>query len=347
MATYKDIQRLTGLSLSTISKYFNELPVREANRVAIEAAVEQLGFRRNAFARGLRTRRSQVVGVLLPELNNPFLMGIVAGIERELQAAGVGLLVRATHDDPVAGVLALRDRMVDGILMVPAADIAADALVGAAGDIPIILVDRELDGLAFDSVTIDNEQAAATAAQCLIAFGHERLAAIVGPSRIWTMRRRAAGFVEACQAAGLPDPVVVEADELAVPAGYAAMSRLLASSPRPSGVLCANDALTLGALTAIGNAGLAIPGDVSLIGFDSADLAQVTKPRLWTLVQPLDDMAREAAARMLEWLAGAGETGREIVLRAQLAPGDSVGAPPPRPGRRDSLQGADRSAPES
>ena len=325
MATYKDIQRLTGLSLSTISKYFNDLPVREANRRAIEEAAESLGFRRNAFARGLRTKRSSVVGVLLPELDNAFHMSIIAGVESALRADGVGILVRAAHDDLVSGIRDLREQMVDGVIAVPAESPSPDALAAAVGDVPLVLVDRRLDGVVADTVTIDNEAAGARAAECLMAFGHRRAAVLVGPATIWTMAGRAKGFIDAFDAAG--DVTVMTAPALTVAAGHSAMAQALATRQRPTAVFCANYELTLGALTAITNAGLSIPRDISFVGFDGGDLAEVTKPRLWTMVQPVEQLAAATSELMLSRLsAGAGEA-RDVVLQASMLPGDSVSPP--------------------
>lgn len=325
MATYKDIQRLTGLSLSTISKYFNNLPVREANRRAIEEASASLGFRRNAFARGLRTNRSRVVGVLLPELDNPFHMSIIAGVEAALRAEGVGILVRAAHDDLVSAIETLREQMVDGIIAVPTDASDPTDVTAALGDVPLVLLDRRLDGVAADSVTIDNEAAGARAAECLMAFGHRDVAALVGPQSVWTMRGRARGFADALSSDG--EVTVLSTPTLTVAAGHSAMAQALASRNRPKAVFCGNYELTLGALTAITNAGLTIPDDISFVGFDGGELAEVTKPRLWTLVQPVDQMAARTAELMLARLSGDAGAPHEVVLSTRLLPGDSVAAP--------------------
>lgn len=329
MATYKDIRRLTGLSLSTISKYFNDLPLREENRRAIEEAAAELGFRRNPFARGLRTRRSRSVGVLLPRLDNAFHMSIIAGVEAALRAQGVGIVVRATHDDLVGGIESLREQMVDGIIAVPTGQHDPEPVTATLGDVPLVLLDRKLDGVVADSVTIDNQGAGARAADCLLAYGHRHVAAIVGPPSVWTMQGRAAGFAQGI--GGQAEVELLETPELTVAAGYSAMAQALASRRRPGAVFCANYELTLGALTAISNAGLEIPGDVSLVGFDGGELAEVTKPRLWTLVQPVGQMAERAGALMLARLAGDSSPAQDVVLSAELQPGNSVATPVSRP----------------
>lgn len=322
MATYKDIQRLTGLSLSTISKYFNDLPVREENREAIENAAEELDFRPNALARGLRSKRSRVVGVLLPALDNPFHMLIIAGIEERLRGEGVGILVRAGGDDPMSGLTTLREQMVDGIILIPTDNMDATALKTVIRDLPLVLVDRRVDGLLSDSVTIDNRAAGAKAAECFLAFGHHRVTAILGPSSTWTMRGREEGFVSAFGSSG--EVTVLHAQDLSVASGHAEMMGALASANRPSAVFCANYELTLGALMALSNASMNIPEDISLVGFDGEELSQVTKPRLWTMVQPIEQIAEQASGTVLSRLRGDASAPRSITLDALLLPGDSV-----------------------
>ena len=323
VATYKDIQRLTGLSLSTISKHFNDLPVREDNRKAIEEAARTLGFRRNAFARALRTKKSRVIGVLLPELDNAFHMSIIAGVEAALRAQSVGILVRAAHGGLTDGIKTLRDQMVDGIIAVPAENVDPGAVREAIGDVPLVLVDRRLDGLSADSVTIDNEAAGARGAECLLAFGHRSAAALVGPSGVWTMQGRLRGF----SAVFGGDVTPLTAPDLTVPSGYSAMAQALATRDRPTAVFCGNYELTLGALTAINNMGLNVPGDISLVGFDGWEFAQLARPRLWTLVQPIDQLASETAELMLARLMGDDSPPQDVVLDAQLMPGHSVASP--------------------
>lgn len=324
MPTYKDIQRLTGLSLSTISKYFNDLPVREANRLAIEEASAALGFRRNAFARGLRTKRSRVVGILLPELDNAFHMSIIAGVESALWKEGVGILVRAAHDDLVTGIGSLREQMVDGIIAVPTNAVDPETLTNVLGDVPLVLLDRRIDGVVADTVTIDNQAAGARAAECLSAFGHRSVVALVGPESVWTMRGRARGFVDT---GGHGDVTILTTTNLTVAAGHLAMAQALASRRRPTALFCANYELTLGALLAITNAGLSIPEDISFVGFDGEELAEITKPRLWMIVQPIEDLAARTAELMLARLAGDTSPARKVVLPTRLVPGDSISPP--------------------
>ncbi|AMM21601.1 hypothetical protein AX769_17465 [Frondihabitans sp. PAMC 28766] len=331
MATYKDIQQATGLSLSTISKYYNGRTVLDENRAAIEEAAERLGFRINGFARNLRARRSRTVGVLLPELDNDFHLSIIAGVEQALGGEGVSVLVSSSHaggrprNDAVDLMMS---KMVDGIIAVPSANVV-DALRGVADrGVPVVMVDWVVDRLTADAVVLDNVGAGAMAARHLADHGHRRIAMVGGLEDISTMRERAAGFESALADRGLsPADVLVSSGPLTVDSGHAAMQAFLALRDRPTAVFCANYELTLGALIALNESGLRIPNDMSFIGFDSTELAQVARPPLTVVIQPLEAIAREAAALMSARLSGEQNDSWEpsvVTLPGRLVIGGSV-----------------------
>ncbi|GAA3557547.1 LacI family DNA-binding transcriptional regulator [Microlunatus spumicola] len=335
--TYKDLQEHTGLSLSTISKYFNGLPLRESNRLAVEAAATELGYRVNTLARNLRTQRSRTVGVLLPVLDNNFHLSIIAGIEASLSGSGVGVVVSASRDGNGrlgAAVDALADRMVDGIIAVPAHQ-DAEALTQVWGrGLPVVLIDRLVDGLDCDAVVLDNGDAARQAVRHLVDHGHRRVAAVAGPPDIWSLQGRNEGFFDALRQHGLEaGPATVRSGPLTVESGVASMRSLLAEPERPTAVVCMNYELTIGALIAVNESGLRIPEDISFVGFDSLELSQVMKPRLSMVVQPTHEIAVRAADLMRQRLeprpddAPEPEPYRRVVLPAELVPGGSVARP--------------------
>lgn len=326
MATYNDLARHTGLSLATISKYFNGRPIRDENRAAIDAAVAELGYRINPAARSLRKGRSHCVGVLLPALDNLFHMTVVAELERSLRRANVGLLVSVSReDDPGQAVDFLLSRGADAIIAVPSPS-DADALLQAARQgVALVTVDWLLDDPTIATVTLDNRGAGAMAAQHLLDRGHTRVAVVGGPDAITSLRDRALGFLERIERRGvelMPDAVAKAPPT--IPGGASATSRLLFADERPTAIFAANYELTLGALTAIADSGLEVGRDVSLIGFDCAELAGLFRPRLTTITQPIAALATAAAERMLAKLDGTDEDEAPIRLSADLAVGDSV-----------------------
>ena len=232
----------------------------------------------------------------------------------------------------------LLGRMVDGIIAVPTAPDADALQAAAARGVPLVLIDRLLDGLASDAVILDNELAARQAVQHLVAAGHTRIAALVGDQAVWTMRRRREGFLAAMSEAGLevppgrchPGPV----DRPVRAIRDAAAARRHAA---PSAVVCLNYELTVGALIVINECDLTLPGDLSLVGFDSMELAQVTKPRLSMVTQPTAHIAAQAARLIQSRLsAGPAPPMHSIVtLASELVQGGSVGPPPEAPREAD------------
>ncbi|WP_432545787.1 LacI family DNA-binding transcriptional regulator [Kineococcus sp. SYSU DK004] len=331
--TYKDIQRMTGLSLATISKHFNGGNVLAANRAAIEEAAADLGFRVNEVARSLRTRRSGTVGVLLPALDNDFHLEVIAGVEAVLKDVGVSVVVVSSHTSAAGAAGAvdlLVDRRVDGVIAVPGRHDGEPLRAAAARGLPVVLVDRLVSGLDCDAVVLDNTGASAQVVRHLVEHGHREIAVVTGTPDVWTMRERLTGFRRAMRAAGLPvarEHVV--RGPLTVRTGREAVHALLARERRPTAVYATNYELTLGAVVALNEAGVDVPGDVSLVGFDGEVVAQVARPRTSVYVQPVRGIAREAAELMRERLAGDGEgpAPRRRVLAGRFVPGGSVGPP--------------------
>lgn len=329
MKTYKDIQKLTGLSLSTISKYFNGGALREENRRAIEQAAEKLDYRVNEFARGLKSRRSHTVGVLIPELNSAFNTAVMAEVGRALRARGYGTIVCDCLNDEAMEGEALRfllNKMVDGVITIPLGARGEHLQLAAARGVPVVLVDRLQTGFKADAVVIDNERAGALAAEALLGGGHRRACMIAGDESAYTMRGRMAGFGRALLRGGAPaGEDAFRIAPLTAEGGYEAARTLLWGTGAPSALCCANYELTLGALMAVNELGLRIPDDVSLVGFDDLALARVVKPRLTIVAQPMGDIAREAARLMLERLEGGARPGvSKVELEPKLIAGESV-----------------------
>jgi len=328
VATYKDIQRITGLSLATISKYYNGLNILPRNRQLIEEAAGQLGYRVNAVASNLRRGSSRTVGVLLPALENGFHMSIVAGVERELRADGISLIVASTVDESPAhrSVDLLISRMVDAIVTVPAHDVVPSLAEARQAGVPVISMDWEDPDLKCDTVTLDNYRAGRIAGRHLLDHGHRRIALIGGIDAVSTMHQRAMGFLDAMLDAGQnPSPDLISSGPLEVRQGHSAMRALLDNAERPTAVFTANYELTIGAIIAINESGIRLGADLSMVGFDNADLAQVTVPRLTVITQPIDEIALAVADIVRARLSAKTiETPLRRQLRPHLGVGNSV-----------------------
>lgn len=329
MPTYKDVQRLTGLSLATISKYYNGGSVLADNARAIEQAAETLGFRPNAIARNLRSGRSRTVGVLLPDLTSTFYLSILAEVELRLRRNGVSMLICADHPDEPGvedAVDFLAGRMVDGVITVPTTWATAGLHDLITRGTPVVVLDWEVEGLAADAVVIDNERAGATAVQHLIDHGHS-LIGYIG-AKTPTLLAREQGVRQQIQARGLPIREEYFASSApSVEGGRAAMQRLLLLEQRPTAVFCGMDQVGVGALIAINESGLRVPRDISFVGFDMSSLARLTSPTLDTMSQQVDELARAAADLMLARLGPEPQRSDQrirLVLGADYVAGGSV-----------------------
>ena len=329
-STYKDIQEMTGLSLSTISKYFNGGNVLASNRRAIGGAAAALGFRVNEFARGLRTACSRTVGVLLPELDSSFSTAIIARVEEILRAHGYGMIIcdcRGDTSGEAEAVDFLLGKMIDGLIAIPLGGDGAVFAPAAERGVPVVLIDRLAQGFTTDSVTVDNANASRLAVDHLVEHGHRRIAIVSGPADIYTMRERLQGFRQALAEHGIePSGGHVVPGDMTVDGGFAGMRQLLDLADPPSAVFCVNYELTLGAVIALIETGTRFPESISLIGFDNLLLPRVVTPRPTMVVQPISRIAEVAADLLLERMAKNGpDLPRTIVLPTELVLGESVG----------------------
>jgi LacI family transcriptional regulator len=327
-ATYKDIKRLTGLSLSTISKYFNGGNVRPQTMEAIEAAAQKLDFRINDFARGLKSGRSMSVGVLIPELNSSFHTTIMRQVGQFLRQRGYSCLVCECNADKSIEREALSflvDKMVDGIITIPLDSSGSHLELARARNVPVVLVDRKTTAFETDAVLIDNFSAGKMAAEFFIERGHSRAAIISGPSGIYTMSERSRGFAwafkERCSGA---DVKTLEVD-FSIEGGYQAAKELLINGSDITCVFCPNYEITLGAVTAMNELKVRYPQDISLIGFDNMELSKVLNPSLTIVEQPMQEIAKLAAQLLIDRLEKKDDSDvKTITLPAKITMGKSV-----------------------
>lgn len=307
VATYKDIRRLTGLSLATISKYYNGGNVLGPNRELIEKAAAELDYQVNNVARGLRSRRSMTIGVVLDELDSTFNTTIVSRIEERLREAGYGTIICDSRQDAESQAEVVRfliGKMVDGIVVVPVDDDTSFLNAARDRDIPVVAVDRLMFGT--DSVVIDNRAAITSAVQLLADAGHTTIGLLAGPDTTYTMRERRAGFRDAVRARTglLPRAELLTPDHVSIEGGHAGLRRLLRLSSPPTAVVCANYGFTLGASIALNE--LSPDSRPALVGFDNLELARLIRPRPTLVTQPIEKLALEAAELLLQRLNGEG-----------------------------------------
>lgn len=293
----------------------------EATARRVREAAEQLGYRPDPAARSLRTRRSGVVGVVVPDLANPVIPPIVRGIERVLWDAGVACLLADTDNDPereATHLEELRARRCDGLIVATATRDSPTVAALAGADLPAVLVTRDVDAGGLPLVAADDAAGVDAAVEHLAGLGHERIAHVTGPLELSTTIRRERAFRAAAERLGLADAAVVHGDAFTAEAGELATAALLGSGAEVTAIAAGNDMIALGCLAALAAAGLSCPGDVSLTGHNDMPLVERLRPPLTTVAIPQDEIGAEAARLLLRRIGGEPVDASRVLLPTRL-----------------------------
>lgn len=322
MSTIKDVAKRTGLSLSTISKYLNGGNVREENRQRIEQAIRELDYSVNYFARSLKANRSMTIGILLPTISSPFFGRVVAAMDAQLLKSGYQSVVCSYNFDHALELEKLEflaRRHVDGLIYVPE-HATMDEIRPRVGQTPMIFLDRTLDGADCDTIVVDNLNAVYMAVEQLISRGHRRIGLIAGPQSISTARERMTGYrrVLGDYMLAVDESLIVMGD-YDMESGSRLFHQLLDMPDPPTAICVTNYDMTIGAITAAHERGVALPKDVDLIGYDNIDLCRIVHPALEIVEQPMDAMGRAAAELIAARLAGDASPRKVLRLKAKLA----------------------------
>jgi LacI family transcriptional regulator len=338
----KDVAAAAGVHPATASRALNEhtaslLSPQTAERV--RQAAERLGYRVNRMARALKTRRSLAIGMLVPDITNPFFPPIVKGAEDALAGAGYTLVLANTDNDEAKERLQLGGMLqsqVDGLLMATARRRAPAIEQLRAGPVPLVLVNRTIDRGGISAVIPDDHAGALLAVEHLHQLGHRRIGHVAGPQDTSTGARRAKGFTDAMRALGLPTPRIARARLFNEEEGRRAAAVLLARRPRVTAIVAANDLLALGVLDAAAAAGLRCPEDVSIIGVNDVPLADRLQPPLTTIRVAEYDLGRQAARLLLAHIDDPERVAETVVITPELIVRGSTAAPVASPSVRAS-----------
>jgi DNA-binding LacI/PurR family transcriptional regulator len=335
MANMKDIARIAGVSLGTVSHVLNDSAnVRAPLRKRVLDAVQELGYQPSQLARGLRRDKTNVIGMIIPDITNPFFPGVVRGAEDTAFSNGYRLILCNTdndHSKELAHLNELRTYLPAGLIVIPSnfSDLTAQAESYRRVGTGVVCVDRLPRNWAGDSVTADNQEGALEATRHLIQMGHKLLAMIIGPQHLTNAKDRLIGFKRAIREAGIRvAPEYIQETTFDKQGGYAKTLRLLRLIPRPTAIFAGNDMIALGALRAIHESGLRCPEDISLMGFDDLDFAEVTHPPLSSVSQSGYQLGTTAAHMLIERLHGDNSPAKHIILKTSLSLRSSVAAPP-------------------
>lgn len=323
-ATIREVARAAGVSVATVSRVLNDKgPVREDTTRGVRAAADRLRYVPHGGARSLITRRTNAIGVLLPDLFGEFFSEAIRGIDRAARPAGYQLLVSGSHGDRAQAETALRAMRgrVDGlVVMSPSVDgptLSANLPEGW----PVMLLNCAVDGAAFDSINIDNEGGAAAMVRHLAALGHRRIAHVTGPADNWDAHERLRGYRGAVRAAGAEDARELEvAGDFTEESGYRAARHVLGMQPPPTAIFAANDSMAIGLLSAFQEVGVRVPGDIAVGGFDDIPIARFMTPPLSSVAVSIADLGTRAMERLLAAL----KDGRRHVPRHETLPAHLV-----------------------
>ena len=323
MATIKDVARLAGVSISTVSKYLNGGNVRPEYASSVQRAISQLDYHANPYARSLKIARAKSIGVLLPSMTLDFFGNIVTAMDKVLRGSGYHSVISyygSDHGLERDYLHFLLSSGIDGLVYVPE-HLSADEFkeLTSKSFIPIVQVDRMIQGINCDAVLSDSTDASYAAVNRLIRDGHRRIALISGPASVFTARERMAGYLRALSDAHIPyDDTLVLTGEYSFTTGYQSFHTLMKLPDPPTAVFCVNYDMSIGVITAAQELGLHIPRNISILGYDCDEVCSLMSPPVPVIRQPEVQIGQTAGAFLLERLSGYDGPARVSRLNSDL-----------------------------
>ena len=347
MVTIKDVAREANVSVATVSRVLNASgPVSEDTRRLINEVAGRMRYVPHSGARSLITRRTETLGVLLPDLYGEFFSEVIRGMDDTAQRNGFHLLISRAYADRhgiETAMRAMRGR-VDGVVVM-SPDLDAESLLNVPSTIPVVLLCSVSRGNEIDSLTIQNCRGAREMVTHLVKLGHRRIAIIRGSPRNYDAAERLRGYRIALREAGMnPDSTLERGGDFTEAGGYAATLELLAMPERPTAIFAANDSMAIGALSALRESGVAVPGEMAVAGFDDIPLARFVDPPLSSVHVPICELGARAVGLLLHGVTHKNDHTRrrervstELVIRRSTG-GLVAERPPPRTSRKELVR---------
>jgi len=321
--TIKDVARLAGVHPSTVSRVINDdFRISEKTKNKVLLIIKKLGYTPNAIARGLKTKRTHTLGMLIPDITNPFFAEIARGVEDAANKNNFNVILCNTDDKPKKErtyLEILRGKRVDGLIL-GTAHIKDKSILGLEKKkFPYILVSRNIEKLNKNCIIVDDVEGGIMATEYLIKIGHRRIAHITGPLKTRSALNRLKGYKLVLKKHGIEykDELVGEGD-FKIKGGYQVMKRFLKLAEPPTAIFAANDLLALGAMQAIQKKNFHIPEDFSVIGFNDIKLASFIYPPLTTIRQPMLEMGALAVKMLIKIIEEGEFNQRKEVLESKL-----------------------------
>ncbi len=332
MVGLKDVARRAGVSVATVSRVLTNSPLVNAEtRARVQQAMDALEYRPNRVARRLRGDAAQagLLGLVVPDIQNPFFAEVARGVEEVAQARGYMVFLGNSDEDEAVErryLELMRAERVDGIILPASSDNAAAVTELARGGLPVVCVDRRLPRAALDTVIADNVEGAYAAVRHLLAIGHRRIGFVGGRPQLSTTQERLEGYRRALAEFGvLVDEALVRAGDSREAGGREAARALLTLEHPPTALFVGNNLMTLGALETIHGLGLRVPDAVAIVGYDDMPWASAFNPPLTAVRQPGQELGRRSAELLLARIEDPKRSTTLVTLRPELVVRQSCG----------------------
>ena len=321
--TIKDVAVRAGVSVSTVSRVLtSNAPVQDTTKRAVEDAIRELGYHPNGLARSLRNRETKTIGLIIPDVANPFFPEVAKGVEETACRLGYSVILCNSGNDRAKEAMyfrVLQERRIDGIIITGSGSLDEYAHLRERDGFPIVFLDRNAEGLDVDSVEADSYGGSCQAVRHLLELGHHQIAFVSGSSVTSTGSRRLGGYMDTLTASGIvPPPDYIMPGDFTLEAGRKAGLRLLGQNPRPTAIFVASDIAAIGVMMAAESLHLSIPGDLSVVGFDNTLLSVVSRPALTTVSQPKYEMGSQASRLLIERLRKKRRKVKHLLLPTRL-----------------------------
>lgn len=328
--TMNDVAELAQVALGTVSKVLNgDTSVRPDRRDRVLAACEKLNYKRNALAASLRSRQSHTVGILIPDILNTFYATLVEKLENLASDAGYTVMVVTTGESgqrAQSRIEILRQRQVDGIIVIPPLDSSLSLTAIDTPDVPpCVIVDRIAENDPYPSVATDNIKAVYQGTRHLLSLGHRHITLAINSPRLWNTHERIQGFQQAMAEENARADVRIVG--MTVEEARISLLDLFSSAECPTALLTSNNLVTLGAISAQQESGLRIPDDLSLLAFDDFEWLRLVQPQVSAIRQPIDQIANEAWRLLAYQIGGKPMDVRHVRADTELMIRQSTGAP--------------------
>jgi LacI family transcriptional regulator len=329
MATIRDVAQHANVSVATVSHVINRTRyVDPETEKRVRVAIKTLGYRPNLLARSLRRRETRTIGLIVPDNSNPYFAEVAREIENSGFAEGYSVILCNTdwsEAKQASYVDVLLAKQVDGLILMASSERLDPLAQILDARVPVVIVGRDSSDLPAHQVLVDNEQGGYLAGQYLARLGHTRVGCVAGPGDETPSWGRIVGFRRALEEHGVPlAPEALVPGDFRPAGGEAAMRALLARDMGLTAVFAANDLTAFGAINALRRAGLGVPEDVSVVGFDNIGLSAVMMPALTTVAQPVAELGQASVRLLLRQISGESETPARIVLPTALIERESA-----------------------